>query len=95
MRAGIIAFGITIIALFLGGTVVHAEEVRCQAIRDSARCAAQPECWYDAANNKGCLPGPPPAVDRCGNHSSESVCNTSSFGCTWNAGDEKCVSKAP
>jgi hypothetical protein len=95
MRAGIIAFGITIVAFSFGSTVVHAEEVRCQAIRDSAQCAAQPECWYDAANNKGCLPGPPPAVDRCGNHSSESVCSTSSFGCTWNAGDEKCESKAP
>ena len=95
MRSGFIAFGITVMALSLGSTAVQAEQIRCQAIRDSARCAAQPECWYDAANNKGCLPGPAPASDPCANHSGEAVCNTSSFGCTWNTGEEKCVSKAP
>ena len=94
MRSGFITFSVVIVALSLSGTVVQAEEIRCQAIRDSARCAAQPECWYDAANNKGCLPGPAPAWDRCANHSGESVCNTSSFGCTWNTNDQKCVSKA-
>jgi len=95
MRSGIIAFGIAVAALTLCDTAAQAEEIRCQAIRDSARCASQPECWYDAANNKGCLPGPPPAADRCNNHGGESTCNTSSFGCKWNADEEKCVSKAP
>ena len=95
MHSGLIAFGLTIVALTLCGSTAQAEEIRCQAIRDSAMCAAQPECWFDAANNKGCLPGPAPASDPCSNHSGESICNTSSFGCTWNAGDETCVSKAP
>ena len=95
MRSGFIASGIAAVALTLCGTAAQAEEIRCQAIRDSAMCASQPECWYDAANNKGCLPGPAPASDPCSNHLGESTCNTSSFGCTWNAGDETCVSKGP
>lgn len=95
MRSGFILAGIAALALTVVGTAVAAEEVRCSAIRDSAMCAAEPNCWYDAANNKGCLDGPPPASDRCAFHESESVCNTSSFGCSWNASDKKCVSKAP
>lgn len=95
MRSGIYAICLTFVALSFGSTLSNAEEIRCQAIRDSARCAAQPECWYDAPNNQGCQPGPAPASDRCMSHSSESVCKTSSFGCAWNAGEEKCVTKAP
>lgn len=95
MRSGFIAFSLAVTALTLCGTVAQAEELRCQAIRDSAMCVTHPECWYDAADAKGCLPGPAPASDPCSNHHGESVCNSSSFGCAWNAGEKKCVSKAP
>ncbi|MGH6736696.1 MAG: hypothetical protein ACRECX_11545 [Methyloceanibacter sp.] len=70
----------------------HAEKVRCSAIRDSAMCVAEPSCWYDAANNKGCLDGPRPEENACAVHGSESTCNTSSLGCTWSAAGE-CVTK--
>lgn len=86
-------FSLTILAIALGGTAARSEKVRCSAIRDSAICAAEPNCWYDAANNKGCLDGPRPAADRCAVHGGESTCNTSSFGCAWHAADGKCVSK--
>lgn len=95
MRSSFIVFGLAIVTLTLIGTVVHAEKVRCSAIRDSAMCLSEPSCWYDAANNKGCLDGPAPNVDRCNSHVGESTCNTSSFGCTWNTGAEACVSKSP
>jgi hypothetical protein len=45
MRSGFTIFGIAIVALTLCGTTAQAEEIRCQAIRDSAQCVAQPECW--------------------------------------------------
>lgn len=94
MRSTIFAFLLALVAVTAGGMPVDAEEVRCQAIRDSAMCLAEPSCWYDAANNKGCLPGPRPEEDACGVHGGESTCNTSSLGCAWNATDEKCVTKA-
>ena len=95
MRSGIVAICLTCLAVSLGGTAAQAEKVRCSAIRDSALCTAEPDCWYDAAHNKGCLDGPAPNVDRCNSHLGESTCNTSSFGCSWNADEKKCVSKAP
>lgn len=94
MRSVLPVFSLAILVMVLGGTAAQSEKVRCSAIRDSAMCVAEPSCWYDAANNKGCLDGPRPAEDRCAVHGSESICNTSSFGCTWNAGDSTCVSKA-
>jgi hypothetical protein len=94
MRLTFMVFSLAIVAFSLGGTASQAEEVRCQAIRDSAMCVSEPTCWYDAVNNKGCLPGPAPDEDRCGVHGSESICNTSSFGCAWNAADSKCASKS-
>lgn len=93
MRSGFVAIFVACIALSLGTTAAQAEKVRCSAIRDSAMCTAEPDCWFDAAHNKGCLDGPAPETDRCASHLGESTCNTSSFGCTWNAGEEKCVSK--
>ena len=93
MRLGVSAICLSVLALAAIGTNAHAEKVRCSAIRDSAMCAAEPTCWYDAANNKGCVDGPLPVVDRCASHLGESTCNTSSFGCTWNASEETCVSK--
>ncbi len=94
MRSTMFAFLLAFLAMTFGGTPADAEEVRCQAIRDSAMCVSEPTCWYDAANNKGCLPGPRPDEDACGVHGGESTCNTSSLGCAWNAADEKCVTKA-
>ncbi len=93
MRSAAFAFSLALLALHLGANIVHAEKVRCQAIRDSAMCVSEPTCWYDAANNKGCLPGPAPTTDRCMSHLGEQTCNTSSFGCSWNGPEEKCVSK--
>ncbi|WP_141700670.1 hypothetical protein [Methyloceanibacter superfactus] len=58
MRSTMFAFLLAFLAMTFGGTPADAEEVRCQAIRDSAMCVSEPNCWYDAANNKGCLPGP-------------------------------------
>jgi hypothetical protein len=94
MRSVFAAFYLAIAALSFGSVAVQAEEVRCQAIRDSAQCVAEPSCWYDAANNKGCLPGPRPDEDRCAVHGGESTCNTSSFGCAWNESENKCAAKA-
>lgn len=94
MRFAFSAFSLALFALTFGATAVQAEKVRCSAIRDSAMCVSEPDCWYDAANNKGCLDGPRPDEDRCAVHGSESTCNTSSFGCSWDAGAEKCASKA-
>lgn len=93
MRSVFAALSLALLALSLGGTAADAEEVRCQAIRDSAMCVSEPSCWYDAVGNQGCLPGPRPDEDRCAVHGSESICNTSSFGCAWNAAAEKCASK--
>lgn len=94
MRPTVFVFLLTAAAMIFTGAPADAEKVRCTAIRDSALCAAEPSCWYDAANNKGCLDGPPPAQDRCAVHASEATCSTSSFGCTWNAGSEACATKA-
>lgn len=94
MRSTFVAFSLAIFALTLGGAAAAAKEVRCQAIRDSAMCVSEPTCWYDATNNKGCLPGPRPDEDRCAVHGSESICNSSSFGCAWNSADSKCASKS-
>lgn len=94
MRFMICAFSLVFMVTALGGIPANAEKVRCRSIRDSAMCLAEPTCWYDAANHKGCQEGPRPEEDRCAVHSSEGICNTSSFGCTWNAADSKCVTKA-
>lgn len=67
---------------------------RCTAIRDSAQCVARSDCWYDAVKGKGCLKGPRPDEDACHVHGSQSICNVSTLGCTWNASDNKCVSTA-
>jgi hypothetical protein len=93
MRSTIFALLLVALTLSIGGTAAQAEKVRCSAIRDSAMCVAEPTCWYDAAHNNGCVDGPRPAEDRCGVHGSETICNTSSFGCAWNAAESKCVSK--
>lgn len=78
----------------IGGAAVHAEKVRCSAIRDSAMCVSEPTCWYDAAGNKGCLDGPRPDADGCTVHGSESICNVSTLNCAWNTDENKCASKA-
>ncbi|MEM7192201.1 MAG: hypothetical protein AAF405_04940 [Pseudomonadota bacterium] len=95
MRARLLTIGFVLIGLIIGSAAASAQEVRCSAIRDSAQCVSDSRCWYDAANNKGCLDGPAPANDRCAVHGSTSICNASSFGCSWNADAGKCVSKAP
>jgi hypothetical protein len=95
MRLPLIAF---LMALFSLAPVAAAEPdantMRCTAIRDSAMCAARPDCWYDAAEGKGCLKGPRPAEDVCAVHGSQSICNASALGCSWDTSDNKCVSKA-
>ena len=94
MRSTLIASLFAAFALTLGGVSAQAEDVRCQAIRDSAMCVSEPTCWYDAVNNKGCLPGPRPDENACAVHGSESTCNVSSLGCSWDAAGSTCVSKA-
>lgn len=69
------------------------DTVRCTAVRDSAQCTARPDCWYDAKGGKGCLKGPRPDENPCQVHGSQSICNTSSLGCTWNASENACVRK--
>lgn len=93
MRSTLVAFLLASSVLMTGGGA-EAEKTRCTAIRDSAMCTAEPDCWYDAANNKGCLDGPRPAEDRCAVHGSQSICNSSSFGCAWDAASSKCAAKA-
>lgn len=94
MRATFIAFSLALLVLVFTGVSADAK-VRCSAIRDSAMCTEEPSCWYDAADNKGCLEGPRPAVDACGVHGSESICVAdTSLGCTWNSDAKKCVTKA-
>jgi len=95
MRATIIAFSLALLALSFSGVSADAKKIRCSAIRDSALCLAQPTCWYDAPEGKGCVDGPPPAQDACGVHGSESICaSDTTLGCAWNAGEKKCVTKA-
>lgn len=94
MRTVIVAFCLTVVALTIGGASANAEEVRCSAIRDSAMCAAEPTCWFDAAGGKGCQDGPRPASDPCVVHGSESICNTSTLNCAWNTATSSCASRA-
>jgi len=93
MRSTFIAVLFALSAVTFSGLSAQAESVRCEAIRDSAMCVAEPSCWYDATNNKGCLPGPRPDEDGCAVHGSESICNNSTLDCAWNAADKKCASK--
>ena len=93
MRSMISACLFALLAMTFTAGPAAAEKVRCSAIRDSAMCLSEPTCWYDAASNKGCLDGPRPDANACGVHGSESICNTSSFGCAWNPGDKKCATK--
>jgi len=93
MRLTISAFCLALLATTFG-TPADAEEVRCQAIRDSAICVSEPTCWYDAVNNKGCLPGPRPAEDACAVHGGQGLCDgDTALGCMWDEGDKKCVTK--
>ena len=94
MRSIISACLFALLAMTFAAGPVVAEKVRCSAIRDSAMCLSEPTCWYDAANNKGCLEGPRPDENACGVHGGESICNTSTLGCRWDPADKKCVSKA-
>ena len=94
MRSVFLTFCFAVMALTIGGPAVHAEKVRCSAIRDSAMCVSEPSCWYDAKGNKGCLDGPRPDEDRCIVHEGESTCNTSTLNCAWNAETSNCASKA-
>lgn len=95
MRATFIAFSLALLVLAFTGVSADAEKVRCSAIRDSALCLAEPTCWYDAVDGKGCVDGPRPAQDACGVHESESICaSDTTLGCAWNADNKKCVTKA-
>jgi len=93
MRATFVAFSLTLLAVSFGSVSADAK-FRCHSIRDSALCLAQPGCWYDAPNNKGCQDGPRPAEDACGVHGSESICaSDTTLGCAWNADEKKCVTE--
>jgi len=94
MRSTVVTFFLALMAMAFSFTPANAEKVRCQAIRDSAMCVSEPTCWYDAANNKGCLPGPNPDKNPCAVHSSDSICSVSALGCKWDPADKKCVSKS-
>lgn len=92
MRPMICAFLLALLATTFSVSPASAEKVRCSAIRDSAMCVSEPTCWYDV-NGQGCSEGTRPAEDACAVHDSESTCDTSSFGCTWDTGGKTCVSK--
>lgn len=94
MRSTLVAFLLALSILAPAAAAEpDAEAMRCTAIRDSAMCVARPDCWYDAINGKGCLKGPRPAEDACTVHGSQSICNASTLGCTWNTSNNTCVGK--
>jgi hypothetical protein len=70
-----------------------AEAAKCSRIRDSAQCAAQPDCHFDV-NKRRCDQGPQPAEDACAVHVDKVVCATdASLGCAWSAENQKCITK--
>jgi len=96
MRLPLVAFLLTLFVLAPGALAVEPDmdTVRCTAVRDSAQCVSRSDCWYDAANGKGCLNGPRPDENACQVHGSQSICDASTLNCAWSASDNKCVSKA-
>ena len=97
MRFTLVAFLLALSTLISTAAIAaepDMDTVRCTAVRDSAQCTARPDCWFDAKGGKGCLKGPRPDDDACLAHSSQSICDVSSLGCTWKAAENKCVSKA-
>jgi len=96
MRLTLVAFLLALSALVSTGAKAaepDMDTVRCTAIRDSAQCVSRSDCWYDAANGKGCLKGPRPDDNPCQVHGSQSICDVSTLGCTWNEAENKCVRK--
>ena len=70
-----------------------AEAAKCSGIRDSARCAAQPDCHFDV-NKRRCDQGPQPNEDACAVHVDKVVCATdTTLGCAWSAERQKCITK--
>ena len=70
-----------------------AEAAKCSGIRDSARCAAQPDCHFDV-NKRRCSQGPRPTEDACVVHVDKVVCTTdTTLGCAWSAEKKKCITK--
>ena len=97
MRSLFVAFLLALSSLVSTAAIAaepDMDTVRCTAVRDSAQCTARPDCWYDAKGGKGCLKGPRPDEDLCQVHGSQSICNVSTLGCTWNEAESKCVRKA-
>ena len=86
-------------ALFLMVTSITfdadpAEAAKCSGIRDSARCAAQPDCHFDV-NKRRCDQGPQPTEDACAVHVDKVVCVTDqTLGCAWSAEKKKCITKS-
>jgi hypothetical protein len=93
MRLTFAALSLALLLIPSSVSLASAEDVRCSAIRDSAMCVAEPKCWYDAVNNKGCLDGPAPDQDGCTAHGSESICNASTLNCAWDPASGSCASK--
>ena len=70
-----------------------AEAAKCSGIRDSAQCAAQPDCHFDV-NKRRCSQGPQPTEDACVVHVDKVVCTTdTTLGCGWSAEKKKCITK--
>ena len=70
-----------------------AEAAKCSGIRDSAQCAAQPDCHFDV-NKRRCSQGPRPTEDACVVHVDKVVCTTdTTLGCGWSAEKKKCITK--
>ena len=70
----------------------RAEAAKCSGIRDSAQCAAQPDCHFDV-NKRRCSQGRP-TEDACVVHVDKVVCTTdTTLGCAWSAEKKKCITK--
>jgi hypothetical protein len=91
MRSLIIALIAALVIIAAGSFKGEAAE-ECM-IGDAALCLSDPNCHWDGSR-RGCFPGPAPKQDVCVVHEDKAVCGTSSLGCQWSDGTNKCESKA-
>jgi hypothetical protein len=86
MRLMIVALVAALVAMGAGAATENC------VIRDSAVCAANPNCHWDY-ERRGCYPGPLARGNPCSVHEDSKVCETDvSLGCNWNAETNKCES---
>jgi hypothetical protein len=84
-------FAVSAVLVMIGAGAFEAAAAEC-ATGDSALCLADPNCHWDG-EKRGCYPGPLPKRDVCLVHEAKALCDTSSLGCKWSDGTNKCESK--